>query len=202
MRLILIRHCETDTNAALRYGGQANVPLNERGRAQAQMTGARLARTSAAALYTSDIARAAQTAEIVGAAVGLAPQPLPELREIDVGQWEALTPEELYRRFPDHMQAFAHDPARLVRAGGESYAQLQQRALTALDTIRAAQPGNTTALAVAHGGVIRALLCHVIGLGLADFGHLRLDEGSLTELHHGAHGWRLIRLNDAAHLDG
>src|SRR5262245_22154788 len=141
MLLILIRHCETDTNAAMRYGGQANVPLNERGRAQAQATGARLARGGAAALYTSDLARALQTAEIIGAALGLTPQPLPELREIDIGQWEGLTPEELYRRFPDQMQAFERDPARPVRSGGESYAQLQQRALVALEAIRAAQPG-------------------------------------------------------------
>jgi broad specificity phosphatase PhoE len=202
MRLILIRHCATDPNAALRYGGQASVPLNERGRAQAQATAARLARARAVALYSSDLARAAQTAEIVGAALGLAPQPTPELREIDVGEWEGLAPEELYRRFPDQMQAFARDPQRPVRAGGESYAQLQQRALAALSAIRAAHPADATVLAVSHGGVIRALLRHVIGLGLADFGRVWLDAGSLTELHHGAHGWRLIRLNDAAHLEG
>jgi broad specificity phosphatase PhoE len=56
-------------------------------------------------------------------------------------------------------------------------------------------------LAVAHGGVIRALLGYVIGLSLANFGRVWLDHGALTELHHGAHGWRLIRLNDTAHLE-
>ena len=99
------------------------------------------------------------------------------------------------------MQAFARDPARTVRLGGESYAQLQQRALTALTTILAAHPGDTTVLAVSHGGTIRAMLCHVIGLDLAHFGRLWIDNGSLTELRHGAHGWRLLRLNDAAHLE-
>ena len=78
------------------------------------MAGARLARYNIAALYTSDIVRAAETAAIVGAMIGQTPQPMPELREIDVGQWEGLTPEELYRRHPEHMQA----RVEIARAGG------------------------------------------------------------------------------------
>ena len=202
MRLILIRHGETDWNATLRYQGHANIPLNEQGREQARKTGARLARYGAMALYTSDILRAAETAEIIGSMNGLKPQPMPNLREIDVGQWEGLTPEELYRRFPEHMAAFDRDPARTVRLGGESYAQLQERSLIALNAIHAAHPRDELALAVSHGGTIRALLCHIIGLDLAHFGRLWLDNGSLTELRHGAHGWRLVRLNDAAHMEG
>lgn len=202
MRLILVRHGETEWNATLRYQGHANIPLNEQGRAQARKAAARLARYSAAAIYTSDIVRAAETAEIIGAMLGLAPKPMRDLREIDVGQWEGLTPEELYRRFPEHMEAFDRDPARTVRLGGESYAQLQERALAALNTIHAAHPGDELVLAVSHGGTIRALLCHIIGLDLARFGRLWLDNGSFTELRHGSHGWRLVRLNDAAHIEG
>jgi alpha-ribazole phosphatase len=202
MRLILIRHGETEWNATLRYQGHSDIPLNERGREQARITGARLARYDATALYTSDILRAVQTAEPIGAAVKLAPQTLPDLREIDVGQWEGLTPEELYRRYPDHMREFERDPARTVRLGGESYAQLQARALNALNAIHAAHRSDETMLAVSHGGTIRALLCHVIGLDLIYFGRMWIDNGSLTELRYGSHGWRLIRLNDAAHLEG
>jgi broad specificity phosphatase PhoE len=202
MRLILVRHGETDWNATLRYQGHANIPLNEHGREQARKSGARLARYGATALYTSDIVRAAETAAIVGAATGLTPQPMPDLREIDVGQWEGLTPEELYRRFPEHMAAFDRDPARTVRLGGESYAQLQERALAALNALHARHPGDESVLAVSHGGTIRALLCHIIGLDLAHFGRLWLDNGSFTDVRHGAHGWRLVRLNDAAHIEG
>lgn len=202
MRLLLIRHGETDWNATLRYQGQGGVPLNAQGRAQARRVGERLARYGAQALYTSDIVRASETAAIVGEQTGLMPQPLPDLREIDVGQWEGLTPEELYRRFPDHMREYERDPARTVRLGGESYAQLQVRALQALTSIHAAHPGDQTVLAVSHGGTIRALLCHVIGLDLIHFGRLWLDNGSLTELRHGSNGWRLVRLNDAAHIEG
>lgn len=202
MRLLLIRHGETDWNATLRYQGQGGVPLNAQGRAQARRAGGRLARYGAGALYTSDIIRAAETAAIIGEQTGLRPQPMPELREIDVGQWEGLTPEELYRRFPDHMREYERDPARTVRLGGESYAQLQERALRAMNTILERHPGDQTVLAVSHGGTIRALLCHVIGLDLIHFGRLWLDNGSLSELRHGSNGWRLVRLNDAAHIEG
>ncbi len=202
MRIIFIRHGETDWNVTLQYQGQAQIPLNERGRQQARLAGERLRRLKASALYSSDIVRAWETAQIVGPLIGLEPQPMPELREIDVGQWEGLTPEELYRRFPDHMREYERDPARTVRKGGESYAQLQERALMALQQIAETYPSDETVLTVSHGGTIRAILCHVIGLDLSYFGRMWLDNGSLTELHYGVRGWRLVRLNDAAHLEG
>lgn len=201
MRLILIRHGETDWNAALRYQGQANVPLNQRGREQAKLLTARLQARGAIALYTSDLVRAQETAEIVGAGLKLKAQALPDLREIDVGQWEGLTPEELYRRFPDHMRQYERDPARTVRIGGESYQQLQERALRALKQIESKHTGDQVVVAVSHGGTIRAILCHVIGLELINFGKLWLDNGSISELHLGSNGWRVMRLNDAAHLE-
>jgi len=202
MRLILVRHGETPWNVTLQYQGQANIPLNERGVEQARRGAERLRPSGAVALYSSDLARAWQTAEVIGGALGLAPLPTPELREIDVGQWEGLTPEELYRRFPDHMREYERDPARTVRLGGESYAQLQERALVALKQIEDAHRQGDTIVAVSHGGTIRALLCHVIGLDLINFGKLWLDNGSFTELQRGRNGWRLLRLNDAAHLEG
>jgi broad specificity phosphatase PhoE len=199
---MLVRHGETDWNVTLQYQGQANVPLNTRGRTQARRIAERLRNTGATTLYASDIVRAWQTAEIIGEMIGMTPQPMAELREIDVGQWEGLTPEELYRRFPEHMSEYERDPARTVRLGGESYAQLQQRALVALQHIRNTHSADETVLAVSHGGTIRTLLCHVIGLELINFGRMWLDNGSLTELRCDTKGWRLIRLNDAAHLEG
>lgn len=202
MRLIFVRHGETPWNVTLQYQGQGNVPLNERGQEQARRAAERLRRFEVAALYSSDIVRAWQTAEIVGAALSRTPVAMPELREIDVGQWEGHTPEELYRRFPDHMAEYKRDPARTVRIGGESYAQLQARALVALNYLQETHQQGETIVAVSHGGTIRALLCHVIGLDLGLFGRMWLDNGSLTEFRLGRNGWRLMRLNDAAHVEG
>ena len=202
MQLLLIRHGETDWNVSLRYQGHGPVPLNVRGQTQARLAGQRLKHSGATTLYASDLTRAWETAQIVGESLRLQPQSMPELREIDVGQWEGLTPEELYRRFPDHMKEFDRDPARTVRLGGESYAQLQARALVALNYIQATHRPDEVVVAVSHGGTIRALLCHVIGLDLRYFGRLWLDNGSISELRHSTNGWRLTRLNDAAHLEG
>lgn len=202
MRVIFVRHGETNWNVTLQYQGQARVPLNERGREQARLAVERLRRLGAETIYASDVVRAWETAEIIGNGLGLEPQAMPALREIDVGEWEGLTPEELYRRFPQHMQEYERDPARTVRRGGESYAQLQQRALVALQQIYDAHAPHGTVIAVTHGGTIRAILCHVIGLELVNFGRMWLDNGSLSELVYGRHGWRLVRLNDAAHLEG
>lgn len=201
MRLLLIRHGETDWNVTLQYQGQANVPLNARGKKQSEALAQRLQGIEAKTLFSSDIVRAWQTAEILGPILGLKPSAMPEFREINVGQWEGLTPEELYRLYPDHMRQYERDPARTVRLGGESYADLQQRALKALNQIETTYKPDDTVIAVTHGGTIRALLCHVIGIDLGNFGRMWLDNASISEVRYKAGTWRLLRLNDTAHVE-
>lgn len=201
MRLIFVRHGETEWNETLRYQGHAPIPLNTRGRDQSRRAGERLLQSEATVLYSSDIPRAWETAVILGHEMDIEPTPMEELREIDVGQWQGLTPEELEQRFPDHMREYEADPANTVRLGGESYAQLQARGIVALQRIQEAHTLDETVLAVSHGGTIRAIICHVIGLELKLFSRMWLDNGSLTELRYNGESWRLLRLNDAAHLE-
>ncbi len=201
MRLILVRHGETPWNRTLRYQGHAPVPLNERGHEQARRAARRLERSGAVALYSSDLPRAWQTAEVIGAHLGLSPVPMAAWREIDVGLWEGLTPDELYQRFPEHMREYERDPAGTVRLGGESYAQLQERVVRAFHQIEAGHRPGETIIVVSHGGSIRALFCHIIGLDLRHFGKMWLDNGSLSEIVRGRSGWRLLRMNDVAHLE-
>ncbi|WP_298820862.1 histidine phosphatase family protein [Chloroflexus sp.] len=201
MRLIFVRHGETPWNRTLQYQGHAPVPLNERGREQALRAAQRLMRHGAVALYSSDLPRAWETATIIGMHLKLNPVAMPEWREIDVGLWEGLTPDELYQRFPDHMREYDRDPARTARLGGESYAQLQARVIRAFHRIEASHQAGDTIIVVSHGGSIRALFCHIIGLDLANFGKLWLDNGSLSEIVRGRSGWRLLRMNDVAHLE-
>ncbi|MBA3469427.1 MAG: histidine phosphatase family protein [Herpetosiphonaceae bacterium] len=201
MHLILVRHGETAWNAERRYQGHHPVPLNERGRQQAARAGARLKNIDAVGLYASDIVRAWETAEIIGLATGLAPQPLPDLREIDDGQWAGLTPDELLARFPEHMATMRQAPDITMRIGGESYAQLQLRTVRAFEQLVDQHRGQTV-IGVSHGGAIRALVCHLLGAPLAHFGRLWIDNGGLVEIVAHSDGWRVLRLNDTAHLDG
>lgn len=199
MRLIFVRHGETGWNTERRYQGHQPIPLNEHGRWQAQCAGTRLNEVGATALYASDIARAWETAQIIANATGLIPQAWPWFREIDDGAWAGHTPEELDARYPEHMAAMRAAPDTTVRLEGESYAQLQQRMISGF-TALVEQHRHTTVIAVSHGGAIRALICHLLGIPLAHFGRLWLENGAFAEIVPHGDAWRVLRLNDTAHL--
>lgn len=159
-RLLLTRHGETDWNAALRIQGQTDTELNATGRAQAEELAARLVQSGEriTRIFTSPQKRALETARTVGRALGLDPVPLEGLREVCFGQWEGCTWEEISRRWPQlHLQYIAQR-LETVPPEGESYQDLLERLLPAMKTV---EQGEGTALVVAHGAVIKALLCHL-----------------------------------------
>ena len=100
-RILLVRHGETDWNRDERWQGHAGPSLNQRGRAQAEAVAARLAGRQPAALVTSDLPRAVETAEVIAEATGLRPSLDAGLREVDVGSWSGLTREEAELSDPD-----------------------------------------------------------------------------------------------------
>ena len=155
--LILLRHGETEWNLTGRWQGQdANTLLTERGREQAQVVARRLRSYPIEAIYSSDLSRAFETAQIVGEMLGLEPLPEPGLRESDIGAWTGLTWEDITTRFPEQVAAmFAGQDVR--RGGGETYAELHERLQAAVDAIIARHPGQTV-LVVTHGAALRSLV--------------------------------------------
>jgi broad specificity phosphatase PhoE len=149
--LLIVRHGETDWNAELRFQGHADRSLNETGRAQARALADELADVEAEAIYSSDLARARETAEIVGDRLGLPVVELRELREIDVGSWEGLTRDEVAAKFPEDSRGWRH---------GETYDELAARVLPALERIARAHPGGRVVV-VGHGGTMRTLRAHM-----------------------------------------
>ena len=149
--LILARHGETDWNRDGIWQGHGDPPLNELGRRQAADLAVRLADVQIDALYSSDLRRAYETAEIVGRAKGLEITADPDLREMDVGSWSGLTSEDIATRFPGMA---SHD--------GEAREAFDERAVGALTRIAGAHEGGHV-LVVTHGGVVRALQRHVFG---------------------------------------
>ena len=149
--LLIVRHGETDWNAELRFQGHADRSLNETGRAQARALADELADVEAEAIYSSDLARARETAEIVGERLGLPVIEVRELREIDVGNWEGLTSDEVAARFPDASGGWRQ---------GETYDDLAARVLPALERIARAHPAGRVVV-VGHGGTIRTLRAHM-----------------------------------------
>jgi broad specificity phosphatase PhoE len=147
--ILLARHGETDWNLQRRVQGHSDTPLNQTGRAQALALAKALEGAELDAVYSSDLARAFDTARAVADRIGLAVTVLPELRERHFGSWEGLTDDEILARFP------------AVRSGswgdGETKEDMQERVLGALQRIAAEQPGGRV-LVVTHGGPVRALL--------------------------------------------
>lgn len=154
--LLLCRHGQSEWNAQRRIQGQSPEAggLTEQGRLEAQQLAGRLQSAGIDAVYASDLLRAQQTAQVVGAAVTLPVQPDRRWREIDLGVWQGLTPEEVDGRWPGE-EIRALDLPR--GETGETFAALSARTLAAIEDLHAQHPGQTVAV-ICHGGNVRAAL--------------------------------------------
>ena len=200
-RVVLIRHAESEWNAAGRWQGHGGVGLSSRGRGQAAVTAAFLAdrEPDVALLVSSDLARVTQTAEPAGRLLGLDVVLDPRVREIDVGWWSGLTTAEIEARDPD---AFARYRAGedIARGDAETEAQLQARVTAAIDELRAPCDGGTL-LVFCHGGPVRALVGAALDLSVAARRGLSgPDNCSRTVLAHHDGRVRLRCYNETAHL--
>jgi broad specificity phosphatase PhoE len=163
--LLLVRHGETDWNASNRFQGHADPGLNAAGREQARTLAEELADERVDAVYTSDLARARETADIIARRLGVPVVAIPELREIDVGEWEGLTHDDVEQRWPGAIDRWRSG----VDAwnGGETYEMLAARVLASLRSIAAGHP-RARLVVVGHGGTIRVLRAHVEGLTIPE----------------------------------
>ena len=158
-RILLARHGETEWNRVGRWQGQADPPLNDTGRQQAKALAVQLEDDEIAAVYSSDLRRARETAGIVAQRLGLPVTEEWALREIDVGSWSGLTRDEVRERYPD---GFARWLAGEIGHDGETREELTERVVGAVERIAAEHPEGTI-LVVTHGGAIRAIRRHASG---------------------------------------
>jgi alpha-ribazole phosphatase len=198
-RLLLARHGETAWNAARRYQGQMDVPLNEAGRHQADALAQRLSGEEIGAIYTSDLQRARETAAAIAAFHDLPICADPRLREISFGDWEGLTSEQIRERDPESLTAWHQDPLHTPPPGGETLNQVARRARAALAEITTHMPDKTV-LIVAHGGILRVLLCLALEVSPAAYWRFRFGLASLSEVRVDETGATLSMLNDTTHL--
>lgn len=156
MRLLLVRHAETIWNAAGRIQGQVDPPLSELGRRQCRLLAKRFAGLSVDAIFSSDLQRAATTAEAVAEAAGSRVTIATGLREVALGEWEGADRESLARRWPELFARWVQQPSWDLVPGGEGEAAFRARVAETLDEVLAS--GARTAVLVTHIGVIRLLL--------------------------------------------
>jgi len=153
----LVRHGESEANAARRFAGQSDSPLTARGRRQAETVAKELAKVKFDKVVSSDLSRTRDTAEIIARAQGVPVEIVPELREIDVGDRTGQTFDEV-AGLPEWK-----DDGFVAWPGGETLDQVLARTLAAIDRLAGENPGRTI-LVVGHGGVNRILLSHFLGI--------------------------------------
>ena len=200
--ILLTRHGQTEWNREERFRGRMDLPLNSTGERQAEALAERLAAFPVSAIYSGPLQRAQRTAEICSHRLGLPYQVLPGLLDVDYGQWQGLSPAEVADRYPEQYRQWRDAPAQVRFPGGESFAEMQARAVAALEDVISPHSGQTVVL-VAHMGVNKALLCAVLGLDLSHYWALRQDTCCLNIFRCLApQRYEIVTLNDTCHMDG
>lgn len=194
-KLVLVRHGQTDSNAAGRFQGQQDVPLNRIGRSQADAVAERLVRLRASRVVTSDLLRARATAEAVAAASGLGVEVDDRLREIHVGSWQGRTAAEVAAETPWFEDALRSGADFRRSDTGETAEEAGERVAEVLRELAARHPHETT-IVVGHGLALRVGMCLFLGLGLeSSFALSGLWNCSWTILDHHER-WRLQSYNN------
>ncbi len=202
--LILLRHGRTAWNAVGRAQGHTDVPLDELGRAQAEAAARAMAGLGPVRLWSSDLARARETADRVALATGLVVEASAAFREYSVGKRAGLTMAEFADRFPEEHTAW--QAGREAVAGAETDADVLARFVPALLAAQVALGPGETGIVVTHGAAMKAALAEVLGLGTAGRDALGvLGNAHWVELTHAASGfhggeprWRLAGYNLSA----
>jgi broad specificity phosphatase PhoE len=199
MRILLLRHAETDWNREHRFQGWRDIPLSAKGRQQAGSAARLLAASPLAAVWSSPLRRARETAALIAAPHGLAVRESDAFREMGFGDWEGLTRDEVRVRFPEAHRAWVETPPEATWPGAETLARVRARALAGLQELREAHQGQTVCL-VSHGITGRILILEALGLGLDRLWSLQLSSTGISELEFREDWTTLHRMNSLVHL--
>ncbi|MGB9607841.1 MAG: histidine phosphatase family protein, partial [bacterium] len=175
-RLYLVRHGMTEWNDDGKMQGRTDVPLNERGITQAKLLAKRLANVPLSAIYSSPLMRAMKTAEIIAQNHGLPIIPATPLQEADFGGWEGLTLEEIKNGWGEAIDLWYEGKA--LPPKGEGILEMQRRVVEFVEDVIEKHKGEEI-LIVAHGGPIRAFICHILGT-LKPFRRLKQANANLN----------------------
>jgi broad specificity phosphatase PhoE len=200
MHLLLIRHGETDWNSQGRMQGHTNIPLNASGIAQANQLAQRLATEPMDALYSSPLARARMTAEIVAKETGHVPIWDDRLMERQQGAFEGATAVEFAQRYPDIYREWQSSPEHVAVPGEETLAHFQDRIQAFLDQLRTNHTAEQRIAIVAHGGTISMILATLIKLDIQRRTPFWFDNVSISKVDLSGSRPRIRLLNDTCHV--
>lgn len=179
--LYLIRHGLTENGEERRYKGHIDVPLSEKGMKQMERVSKYIVQKSITldTVYCSDLSRATKSAEIIAEPHSLYTIVSLFLRERGFGIWEGMSFEEIREKYPIEFESWAENPLKFSPMGGENSEGVRKRVIKALEEIIGNFNGKHIAI-VAHGGVNRIILCHLMGVPLENIFRIEQDYGALN----------------------
>jgi len=198
-KLLLVRHGVTEFNSARRFAGYSDVELSAAGYSQVERLHDHLVNEKIDVIYSSDLRRALVTAEIISSGHNVDIATCSELREINYGELEGLTFEEISRLYPEVAELITNFSHGLKFPGGESFEELVERASKFLDKLKRHTPSQTI-LVVSHSGPLRVLVCHLLGIDQSHWRQIRLDNASLSIVETYPQRVILSLLNGVSHV--
>jgi broad specificity phosphatase PhoE len=176
--IVLVRHGETEWNVAQVFRGRIDVELNETGLKQAELLAEHLSQAKIEAIYSSPLKRALRTAETITRYQQLEVQAHPGLNDLDFGQWQGLSRQDVQNRFKESHDDWLNHPERVRMPGGESLEVVRQRALELVKVVISRHEG--TVVLVSHRVVNKVLICALLELDNSHFWNISLDTCGLT----------------------
>lgn len=200
VKVVFIRHGQTEWNVSGRYQGQSDVALSKEGIGQAEKLAEHFPVAAVDAIYSSDLERARVTAEKVAKKLGLRVQAEPAFRELNFGDWEGLTYEQIADTWAEAMENFFRHPDILQIPRGESFPEVHQRAMKRLRELLGQHEGQTIVI-VAHGAVLRTMLADALHMPLRYLWSIRQFNTAVNIVCYDAEGDPVVELlNSTAHL--
>ena len=197
-RLILARHGETVWNVDKVFRGRADVNLDEVGIKQAELLGKYLSNWELEAIYSSPVKRALDTANMIARYQEVAVRIAEGLTDIDFGEWQSRSEQEVKRLYPAILNEWHNNPERVKIPGGESLGDVRRRAVEVVTDVLSKHQGNV--LLVSHRVVIKVLICYLLGLDNSHFWNISQDVGGITIFNYEYDRFVLTRHNDTSHL--
>ncbi len=199
-KIILVRHGHVEGISPERFRGRADLALTAEGRRQAEATASRIEASSTPdALYASPLSRCRTTAEAIGRPFGLTPIPVPDLMDIDYGEWQGLTPDEVGHKWPEALDTWHRAPHWAAIPGGESLQEVLARTVAALRDVIGRHTGETVVV-VGHDSVNRIILLHALELPLSRYRRLGQDPCAINEIDFSAGEFTVRSINGVDHL--
>lgn len=196
--LILARHGETVWNVEKIYRGRTDVNLDKVGIKQAELLGKYLSNWELAAIYSSPLSRATDTANIIARYQKIGVQIAEGLVDFDYGEWQSLPEQEVKRLYPDLLNEWHNNPHKVRMPAGESLEDVRRRAIEVVNDAFSKYQGSV--VLVSHRVVIKVLICSLLGLDNSHFWNIKQDVGGITIFNYVDGRFVLTSHNDTSHL--